>query len=422
MKQWWKTLPLMLLALALPLRAAERCAIEPLHKSDQPVGPWIDQDNWLAPENLRIGLQSPGSFMSRLKITAPLSPEALTSAPRQLDLEKIGATDPLDQQQRDLGFLLDTRLYADGLLVLRNGKVLSERYWNGLSALQPRLLLDGTRPILSLMGAVAVAQGKLSPDRSIIRYIPALSAQKGLRKLSIQRLLEGSRQFVWSPQEIADWQEASGWKSGKAAAGIRAWLNQPDRWEKEFASEPLGMASIAPDGDLLTWALAESNRQPLASIFCETVLGKLRPESPVFWLTDPKGIELSGGLALSLRDFARFGQMLIEAGTGVNRSKIPNWFIETLTGSRGIRKTNPPELTGLKKGSESRYGFVHLGGEPNRIAILGPYGNSLYIDFDHRLVIALFATYPKKRSAAMLATLEQIWETLGAATQPARKR
>lgn len=421
MKHWLKILPLMLLSLALPLQAAEQCAIEPVHKSLHPLGPWIDQDNWLAPENLRIGLQSAGSFMPRLKITAPVSPEALRPAPHQLDFEKIKATDPLDQQQRDLGFLLDTRLYADGLLVLRNGKVLSERYWNGLTAEQPRLLLGGTRPILSLMGAVAVAQGNLSPDKSVIRYIPALSTQTGLRKLSIQRLLEGSSQFLWSPQEIADWQAAGGWKSGKAAGGIRTWLNQPDRWERDFANEQVDMTDIAPDGDLLAWALAESKRQPLANIFCEAVLGKLRPEHPVFWLTDPQGIELSGGLALSLGDFARFGQMLLEAGTGVNRSRIPSWFIETLISSRGMRKTNPPELAGLKKGSESRYGFVHLGGEPNRVAILGPYGNSLYVDFDRRLVIAIFSAYPKNRSAGMLATIEQVWETLGAATQPSRK-
>lgn len=414
--------PLVMCLLSLSAQAAEPCTVEQAQKNGQTFGAWIDQENWLAPENLRIGLQSAGSFMPMKTIRASASSEPLRAAPRQLDLERITVADPIDQQQRNLGFLFDTRLYADGLLVLRNGKVLSEKYWNGQTGQQPRLLLGGTRPILSLMGAMAVALGKLAPDKSIVRYVPALSVQAGLRKLSIQRLLEGNSRFDWSVQEIDDWQAAGGWKSGKGSGGIRAWLNQPQRWERDFSDDRPGVIDIEPDADLLAWALAETYKESLSNIFCQNVLGKLHAENAAFWLTDQQGTELSGGLALSLRDYARFGKMMIDARNSGNRSKIPTWFIETLTASGSVRKANSPELAGFKKGSESRYGWVHLGGAPNRVAIVGPYGNSLYIDFDHQLVIAIFASYPKNRSAAMLATLEKIWDVLDSATQSSGKR
>lgn len=422
MKYWLMLLPLALLPLASPVAATQQCAIETLPKSEPDVDAALDHGNWLAPENLRAGLQSAGNFTPALRITGAGAPELLQSASRQLDLSKIKATDPLDRQARDVGFLLATRLYADGFLVLRNGRVLSEQYWNGLSSQQPRLLLGATRPALSLMGAMAVAQGKLAPDKSIIRYVPALSAQTGLRKLSVQRLLDADSRFDWSAQEIADWQAASGWKPGKAVTDLRAWLSAAERWDRDFSEQAHSAANLVPDGDLLSWALAETYRQPLAQVFCINVLSKLRPENPVLWLTDQQGVELSGGLALSLQDFARFGQMLIEARNSGRRSKIPNWFIETLTASTVARKSAAPELEGFKKGSESRYGFVHLGGAPNRIAILGPYGNSLYIDFDRRLVVALYAAYPGNRSPALLETLEQVWDALIMATQPTGKR
>ena len=422
MKHWRMLLPFALLSLASPVALAEQCLVESLPKGVPGAGAALDHGNWLAPENLRAGLLSAGSFMPAVRITGTDAPEALMPAPRQLDLGKIKAIDPLDRQTRDLGFLLDTRLYADGFLVLRNGRVLSEQYRHGLSSQQPRLLLDATRPVLSLMGAMAVAQGKLAPDKSIVRYVPALSAQTGLRKLSVQRLLDADSRFDWSAQEIADWQAASGWKPGKAATDLRAWLSAPERWDRDFSGQAHSVADLVPESDLLAWALAETYRVPLAQVFCASVLGKLRPENPVLWLTDQQGAELSGGLALSLRDFARFGQMLIEARNSGRRSKIPGWFIETLTASTGARKSAAPDLDGFKNGSESRYGFVHLGGAPNRIAILGPHGNSLYIDFDRRLVIALYAAYPKRRSPALLATLETVWDTLAVATQPAGKR
>lgn len=413
---------LSLVLLSWPLQAAENCTIESASKTEQSPGPWIDRNNWLDPENLRFSLQSAARFMPLVTIKSGVAPQALKAAPKQLDFEKIAAIDNLDLVSRDIDFLLDTRLYADGVVVLRNGRLLSERYWHGFSGQQPRLLLGATRPILSLLGAMAVAQGKFSADKSVIRYVPALTAQTGLRKLSIQRLIEANSRFDWTTQEISQWQLAGGWKPGNSAGGIRAWLNQSERWERGMTEAAPNLVDTGPDGDLLTWALADSFGAPLARIFCDNVLSKLRPENPVFWLTDPQGIELAGGLALSLRDFARFGQMLIETRSSGNRSKIPTWFIETLTSSNGPKKVNSPELLGLAKGSEARYGFVHLGGAPNRIALLGPYGNSLYIDFDRRLVIAIFSAYPKDSSPAMLATLEQIWENVGSASQPNKKR
>ena len=421
MKLWITLLAVVLSGICLPLRAAEQCAIQPLNRGSQSPGPWINKDNWLAPENLRFGMQSSESFMPQLDIKVGVAPVVRRTATRFLELDKIKARDPLDLQQRNIGFLLDTRLYADGFLVVRNGRVMSEQYWNGLTAQQPRLVLDAGRPVLTIIGAIAVAQGKLATDRSVIRYIPALTGQTGLRKLSIQRLLEEDGQFLWSPKEINDWKAAGGWKSGANKSDVRAWMNQPSRWEKDF-SGGTALADSGPEGDLLAWALAETYRAPLAQIVCENLLRRLRPESPVRWLTDQKGIELSEGLAISLRDYARLGEVLIDARTSRNRSKIPNWLIETVTSSAGGRKDNASGLNGLAKGSEVRYGFVHLGGKPNRVAIIGSHGNSLYIDFDRRLVIAIFAAYPGNRSANMLATLEQIWEKIDLATQQATKR
>lgn len=409
-----------ILSVSAPASAAETCTIDLVSKTGLPAGAWLNADNWLTPEYLRAGLHSPGAFMARKKIGGLPAPQPLKRAGQVLDLATM-TSDPLDQSKRSLSFLLTTRLAADGLLVMRNGQVVSEQYWHGLTAQQAWPLLGGTRPVLSLLGAMAVTHGKLAADRSVIRYIPPLGTQTGLRKLSVQRLVEGDSRYAWSTQDLDSWRAAGGWKTG-AKASLRDWLAQPDRWDVDFAETKPPLGEAAPDDDLLAWALAESHKAPLAQVFCENVLTRLKPENPVLWLTDADGTELANGLALSLRDFARFGQMLIDARGAGGRSKIPGWFIETLNASSGMRKAKPSEVEGLLRGSELRYGFVHLGGAANRIALLGPYGTSLYVDFDRRLVVALFASYPKEYSPSLLATLEQLWEAVGAATQPAKKR
>ena len=422
MKNWIPLLSLLLLPFSSPLFSAEKCSIEPLSMGQRPLAAWVDQDNWLAPENLRFGLRSAGQFMPLIQIKSPLAQSVLRPASPQLDLDRIKVSDPLDQEQRGIGNLLDTRLYADAIVVLHNGRIVSEKYWHGLPPSTPRLLLDGTRPVLSLIGAMAVAQEKLVTDKSIIRIVPELSGQTGLRKLSVQRLLDAKSRFDWSADEITSWQAAGGWRSGDADADMRSWLNQPNRWERKMVEASPDGIEAGPEGDLLAWALAESYRQPLAQVFCENVQSRFRPENSVFWATDRDGTELSNGLALSLRDFSRLGQMLIDARSGRARSRLPSWFIETLTASRGIHTSDQTELAGLRKGSAYRYGFIHLGGDPNRIAILGAHGNSLYVDFERRLVIAIFASYPKMHGAGVRTMLERVWDAVGSTIPVGKKR
>ncbi len=402
---------LLLLCISVASFAANTvCEFEQVRVGTQKLGPWIDKSNWLSIENQRLSLQAADVFMPAWRLQ-PTGGETKVAS-RQRPVDALPGIDPLDGSRRDLGFLLDSRLHADGLLVLRNGQVVTERYRNGLVPDKPRLLLETTRPLLNLLGAISISQGKLGADKSIVRYLPGLAASGGLRKISIQRLLEDEEQLAWTSEELELWRRSGGWSSNQPGDGVRSWLAQPGRWDRAMVEKRAPLFKAVPEDDLLAWTLAESNAKPLSRLFCEQLLVRARPEHPVLWLSDAQGVELASGLALSLRDFAKLGQMLVEARSSRNRGKIPAWFIETLTASSGLR---PAEIRGLAKGSELRYGFVHLGGAPNRIALIGAHGTSLFVDFDRRLVIALFGTRPGENTAAMLATMEQLWKVIGQA-------
>lgn len=384
------------------------CRFEQVPVGMQKLGPWIDKSNWLDIENQRMTLQAGDVFMPSWRL--PQGRNKAKVAPKQRQVDTLPSTDPLDGSQRDLGFLLDSRLYADGLIVLRNGQIVTERYRNGLTADKPRLLLEAARPWFNLLGAISISQGKLSADKSVVRYLPDLAASSGLRKLSIQRLLEDEERHAWTAEDLDLWHRAAGWANNQPETGVRAWLTHPGRWDRRLLNKEARSFGPVPEDDLLAWTLSESNAMPLSQLFCEQLLIRIRPEHSVYWLSDSQGVELASGLALSLRDFAKLGQVLVEARASRNRGRIPGWFVETLTASPGLRKAT---VTGLAKGSELRYGFVHLGGAPNRIALIGRNGTSLFVDLDRRLVVALFATRPGDGSAAMLAVLEQVWKAIG---------
>ena len=100
-------------------------------------------------------------------------------------------------------------------------------------------------------------------------------------------------------------------------------------------------------------------------------------------------------------------------------ARYPNWFIEALVAPPALRGA---EISGLGKGSERRYGFVRLAGTAQRVALIGSHGTSLYVDFDKRLVVATFASYPGAHSPAELALLEQVWKAVERGSSGGDKR
>lgn len=408
------------LLLATPALADPACVPERLPAGSRALGQWIGPDNWRAPGALRAGPRTPETFLPRSRI--PADPDALPLRPaaQPLDLDQLTLVDPVDEQRRSVAFILDSRLYAESVLVLHNGRVFADRSWHGATSERPRMLQDAGRPLLSLLGVMAVAQGRLAQERAVARYLPALAGDAGLRRLSVQRLLAGEARFAWTADELAGWRAAAGWGEGPALTGVREWLRQPERWDATLSELPPAGADGGPEDDLLVWLLAESYGVPLARAFCEQLSARLRPEQPIAWLTDAAGSELAGGLVMSLRDFARSGQLLLDARLNPARARIPAWFTEALAAPAS--GGGDARLAGLPKGSELRYGFIRLAGPGRRVAIVGAHGTSLYVDFDRRVVVALHAAHPEAHGALPRALLAQLWERLSQAFPEPGKR
>jgi len=408
----------LLLGAPLAANAMERCEVRHMPAGKRQIGTWISADNWLAPGSLRSTLSAPEVFMPATRFEVERSNERSRAPGPPLDIERLTVSDPVDGTRRDLGFLLAARLNADALVVLKNGQRIGERYWHGTPAEAPRLLLSGTRPVLSLLAATAMTQGKLAGDKAITRQIPALADHLVLRKLSVRRLLEGDDAYGWAAADLDAWQTAGGWRTAKGG-DVRGWLLQHDAWSGLAPVRGLPPASGRPEDELIAWLIAESTGKSPGRLFCETLLAAMKPEHPALWLTDPAGNDLAAGLALTPRDQARLGQLLLDARASGKRSRLPDWLIEALAAPAG--SAAQPELAGLPGGSEMRYGFVRIGGRGSRIALIGPYGNSLYVDFDRQLVIALAASHPESGSPLLLASLQEAWRAITAAL-PAERR
>jgi len=411
----------LLLAAALPAFSME-CMPQRLPAGSGTLGPWLDRGNWLAPGSLRATLRTPETFLPRTELAADPEAAPLRAALRPLDLGRLSAADPVDDRPRSLASLLDSRLHAEALVVLHNGRLLADQGWHEARTDRPRLLPQVGRPLLSLLGVLALGEGRLAGERAVVRYLPELAADAGLRRLSVQRLLEGNARFEWTAETLAEWQAVAGWTATAAPGDVRGWMSLGGRWDAPLRDQPAVLTVGGPEDDLLAWLLATANQQSLAEVFCRKLAVRIVPEQPMAWLTDATGHALGGGFVASPRDLARFGQWLIDSRLRPVRSRLPGWFTEALTAPAAGQGGEFPWLRGLPPASEPRYGFVRLGGRGSRVAIVGAHGNSLYVDFDRRLVIALAAAHPDVSSALQLATLQRVWDRIAAAVPAAGRR
>ena len=82
---------------------------------------------------------------------------ASSTAARQYGLEK---------------FLEETD--TDGLVILHRGKVILERYANGMTSNTPHILMSVSKSLTAIVAGILIEQGKLDPEQKIVSIIPEL--------------------------------------------------------------------------------------------------------------------------------------------------------------------------------------------------------------------------------------------------------
>lgn len=404
--------PTLLLAALLvsgPLLAAESCRLSPSMPPAAQAGKAVSGDNWLSPGNLRFGLAQAPQFIPGVSVTPAASPPARATAAQRIDADRQMVTDPADGMRRSLRFLLDSRIDADGVLILRRGRVVLDYRRTGFDPSQPRLLLEATRPILVTQLAKAAAEGRVAREKAITRVIPELSDARDLGKLSLQRLLDGRTGLQWSEADVAQWRQEAGWGPG-GKLGVRAWLGSRSSWPR--GSDDSGLDLAGPEGELLLWSAEKAWKKSAPELLCDLQAG-IRARNPAFWATDRGGTPLADGLALSLGDFATLGQAFLDARNRPGRRALaPSWFVESVATPSAASEAKPAGVSALGADTGWQYRFAHPGNRGHRMAIVGAYGTSLYVDFDYGMVIAVFASHAERQSPLLMASLRNVWEEL----------
>ena len=322
----------------------------------------------------------------------------------------LGAFAPGAPRANDLArFIIDQNVA--GLIVLQDGAVRLERYALGYSAAGRWVSQSVAKAVTSTLVGAAIKDGFIgSLDDPVTKYVVGLrgSAYDGV---SIRHLITMTSGVKWNEDYADPGSDLAHFYADYVPPGANRTVSYLRKLPREA---PPGTKWLYKTGEthLLGLLVISAIKRPLADYLSEKIWQPYGMEQSATWMTDPTNDELAGCcLQAGLRDFARFGQFVLEGGRIDGRSVVPDGWFEAAT-RRQVATTVPGR----------GYGYQWWTEDDGTFDAIGIHGQLIHIDRVRRLVVAMNSAWPvavgTDRSAARLQFLQMINAAVDAEPAP----
>lgn len=303
---------------------------------------------------------------------------------------------PLRPEWHD-GTTLDeymARHHIKGVMVLQDGRIRLQEYADGFGPDTHWTSFSVAKSVTSTLLGIALKQGDIdSLDDRLVRYIPQL-AGSAYADVTVRQLLTMTSGVRWNEDyddpnsDVAQMYAAP--CQGNAPHILPYLKKLPRQW-------PAGshFNYNTAETDLLGLLVQRATGQSLAAYLSQTIWKPYGMAADAYWLKDEcSGLDTGGsGLAVTLPDYARFGQFMLQGGRIDGQPVIADaWLANATTLQQEIRD------------SERGYGYLWWIDDDGSYAAIGIFGQLVYIDPSRNLVIAQIAAWPKATSEALVDT------------------
>jgi CubicO group peptidase (beta-lactamase class C family) len=207
------------------------------------------------------------------------------------------------------------------LLVVRDGKLVGERYYRGLTRGRTVNIKSASKSVLSALIGIAVQQGKLRIDQPIGELYPqAFANEPDPRKKAIT-----VRQLLTMKAGL----ESTSFDNYGAWVNSRNWVR--DALRRPFVCEPdTCMVYSTGNSHLLSVLLTRATGLSTRDFANRYLFGPLDTQIPG-WTRDPQGFYLGGNeMNLTPRQMLRLGLLYLDGGKANGKQIIPaDWIRES---------------------------------------------------------------------------------------------
>jgi CubicO group peptidase (beta-lactamase class C family) len=377
---------------------------------------------WDRPWNLFRGHLT---MMERMP-SAVLSPGETAPWPKAapLDLDQIEVLDPLTDRPMTLPQLLDYRLRSDGLMVIKDGRVLAERYAGGMRETDHHVVHSCSKTLTATMVGIAIEEGRLDPRSSVQEHIAELASMPAWDGVSVQHILdmvaglnteehyEDPDSMYWRYADAVGYYGSVGDPAGTLGFVVAELRDRIDEPGSRF-----NYASYL--SNLLPVILERVYGRSAVEVYEEHVYAKIGAEDTAIINVDVHGRPIvEGQVNVTLRDFARWAFPFANGGASLAGEQVvpATWIDETMTSS-------PERATAFWRGD---YAELMPGAEYHNqawlldpsegvMAMLGIHGQFAHYDRPRDLLIVGMSSFPDQANALMMELLDRTWAGITAA-------
>ena len=293
---------------------------------------------------------------------------------------------------------------VSGVLVLKDGKIVLERYGLGRKPADRWTSFSVAKSITSTLAGAAVQDGKLKLTDPVTAYLPELkgSAYDGVPVRDLMTMSSGVK-----------WNEDYGDpKSDIAQAGV---MLEPG--VDPYISYVKRLGRAHPPGTTWHYNTSETNLmgivvaravgKPLAAYLSEKIWKPYGMERDAVWMVDRGGLELGGCcISMTLRDYGRFGQFVLDGGVAGGKPVVPAGWVAEAT-----RVQIANGLTG--------YGYFWWIG-PEAFEAEGIFGQSILVYPKDRIVVVINSAWRRADDDSDWIAMQAFQKAARAAAKAAR--
>jgi hypothetical protein len=319
------------------------------------------------------------------------------------DLDKIPVT-TLDGKQITFGEV-PALTYADGLLVLHKGKIIYEKYFGAGDAHRPHIAFSVTKSFVGTLAATLAAQGKLDPEALVVKYVPELKdtayGDATVRQVMDMTIgVKYSENYTDPKAEVFDYPRAGGMAPQPPGyTGPKTFFEFLVTLQKE-GEHGAAFAYKTSNAEVLAWIVKRASGKSMADLLSQQIWQKLGAENDAYFMVDSIGTESGGGgLNTTLRDLARFGEMIRNKGRFNGQQIIPAEAVADIEKGGDKEKFAKAGFKTLP-GWSYRDMWWQTRNENGALEARGIYGQAIYIDPQAEMVIVRYASHPYAANGA----------------------
>jgi CubicO group peptidase (beta-lactamase class C family) len=287
--------------------------------------------------------------------------------------------------------------YTDGIVVLHRGKIVYERYFGVFDASKQHSAFSVTKSFVGTLAAMLAAEGKLDPEAAVTKYLPELTGS-AYGDATVRQLMDMtvgvkySEKYTDPKAEVWGYARAGGMMPRPAGYQGPATFYEFLVTLQKQGEHGEGFAYKTVNTEVLAWVLTRISGQSLAQILSERIWSKLGAENDALLQVDSIGTASGGGgLNASLRDMARFGEVMRLDGHFNGQQIVPVAVVEDIRRGGMLADVEAAGYATLPGWSYRNMWWVSHN-EHGAFSARGIHGQLIWVDPSAEMVIARFAS------------------------------